>query len=144
MSRIKVTRLGLSDWTDLIRAQFALIRAQWLVWVMPTGKLVTPKGETDSAPPDAASDSYVRRLELSILRAVDYGIFRPKCLVQAVALRQLMQANNLKEAKVRVGVAQNNGNFTAHAWVEYRGAVLGDRDWHVRRFEELADLKVSL
>jgi hypothetical protein len=36
-----------------------------------------------------------------------------------------------------------NGAFTAHAWTEYAGEVLGDDLAHVGRFDNLTNLHVS-
>jgi hypothetical protein len=148
----KLTRLSLSEWRDLLRAEWALIRALWLVRTRPTGSLVGPGGEDaeDAAPSSeseaAAHDDIDPRalaLALAVERAAEYGPIRPKCLVRAVALDQLLHGSGFEGSVVRVGVRQGAGHFSAHAWVEYQGAVLGDRDWRVRKFSELSNVEVS-
>jgi hypothetical protein len=85
----------------------------------------------------------VRRTALAIARASEHGLFRPTCLVRAVALQQMLQRRGFPGSSLHVGVRQRNTTFLAHAWVEYRGAVLADEEWHVRRFQELARLGMS-
>jgi len=80
---------------------------------------------------------------LAVERAADYGVFRANCLVRAVALQRLLEARGFPGSAVRVGARVDRGHFTAHAWVEYAGHVLGDRDWHVQRFTPLAPIEVK-
>ena len=60
-----------------------------------------------------------------------------------VALQRLLESRGFRGSTVRVGARLERGHFTAHAWVEYQGHVLGDRDWHVQRFTPLAPIEVS-
>jgi len=88
-------------------------------------------------------DPAVLRTALAVERAAEYGVFRPNCLVRALALQRLLESRGFRGSTVRVGTRLQRGRFTAHAWVEYEGHVLGDRDWHVQRFSPLAPLEVS-
>jgi hypothetical protein len=137
----KLSRLSSVEWLDLIRAELALLYGQWLVWTVSRGKLVTP----DSPPVPAAGevDPMAARLSLAMERVTENGPFRPQCLVRAVALDRQLRARGLTGSSVRVGAVHRGGRFAAHAWVDYQGIILGDREWNVSRFEELPDLKVS-
>lgn len=140
----KLIRLQRRDWADLLAAQTALLRAQLLIWTRPPGALVTP---VHAPSPENATQAdvppRVARLALAISRAARYGLFRPSCLVRALALHRLLQARGFSDTSLRIGVRRQAQQFHAHAWVEYRGLVLADEDWQVKRFAELARMGMS-
>jgi hypothetical protein len=144
----KLIKLQRRDWADLLSAQVALLRAQFLVWTRRRGALVTPVRESDGAD-DARGRAPsevpvpVRKLALALSRASEHGVFRPTCLVRAVALQRMLERRGFRGSSLHVGVRQRNSTFLAHAWVEYRGAVLADEEWRVKRFHELARLGMS-
>ena len=70
-------------------------------------------------------------------------MFRPNCLIRALALQRLLESRGSRGSTVRVGARLEPGHFIAHAWVEYEGHVLGDRDGHVQRFAPLAPIEVK-
>ncbi len=148
MSRVtrllrKLARLGPREWVELIRAQLALLAAQVLVWTRPTGRLVSsaaPGGGSSPAGAATATMDRVQRLGLAVSRAGDYGVFRPLCLVRAVALNRLLERQGIPGSRIRTGVRMRNGRFGAHAWVEYDGRVVGDSTAHVASFAELAEV----
>lgn len=123
-----------------MRAQTALLRAQWRLRRQPLGSLAI----RDEAGPARTTGDPVRAnaLGLAVERAAEYGIIRPFCLVRAMALRELLQAEGIAGASIRIGVRRHGGEFQAHAWVLWGGTVLGDRPEHVARFTEVDDLIV--
>jgi hypothetical protein len=141
----KLVHLSRSEWADLARAELALLQALWLVKTRPTGQLVSEAqtSESDTKEINAQVSPRAFALGLAIERAAEYGPIRPKCLVRAVALDRLLHSSGLEGSEVKVGVVHGDGRFAAHAWVEYRGAVLGDREWRVRQFSELSRVEVS-
>ena len=141
----KLRALSPADWRDMLAAQAALLRAQLEVWTRPRGAL--PIRSADLAPrgmPARAqmNDPVVTRIGQALGRAARYGVFRPTCLVRALALQRMLRRRGYPDSSVRVGVRRRSGGgaLLAHAWVEYRGAVLADEEWRVRQFEELARL----
>jgi len=138
----KLAGLRPREWVELLQAQLALLGAQVLVWSRPTGRLVA----NASAPPVPAGaalpalDPRAPRLALAVSRAGDYGVFRPLCLVRAVALNRMLERRRIRGSRIRIGVRMRNGKFLAHAWVEYGGRVIGDSEEHVGAFAELADV----
>ncbi len=78
----------------------------------------------------------------AVRRAAKYGVFRPACLVQAIALQRLLIADGIRGAVIRVGVKQSEDGMLAHAWVELDGAVLGDSPENVCQYTPLNDLSV--
>ena len=140
----KLIRLPRSEWADLLGAQAALFRAQLLVWTRPRGRLLVPS-DGSSAAGTGCSDvaPAARRLALAVGRAAEPGLFRPSCLVRALALHRMLQSHGFPGASVRVGARRENGRFLAHAWVDYRGTTLADQEWYVKKFDELARMGVS-
>ena len=138
----KVRSLGWRDWKDMARAQIALLRAQREMRSVPTGELVR-EGPEPTNPSLADRSDDARRIALAINRAAGYGLFRPKCLVRSRALRQMLDRAGVSGAQVRVGVLLSEGRFLAHAWVEYRGQVVGDDPAFVDRFDPITELQVA-
>ena len=141
----RLARLGPREWVELLQAQLALLGAQARVWTRPTGRLV--HGAAASPAPavlaeEAPLDARVERLALAVSRAGDYGVFRPLCLVRAVALSRLLERRGIRGSRIRIGVRIRRGRFGAHAWVEYGGRVIGDSPEHVESFAELADVRL--
>lgn len=136
----KLFRLSLRDWAELFQAQSALLSAQATVRCRPVGELATPTAGTKAADPARLPEA--RRLALALVRAANYGVIRPQCLVRSVALSRLLVNHGIEGALVRVGVRRTAGEFLAHAWVEYAGETLGDADEHVGTFVPLTNLDV--
>jgi hypothetical protein len=139
----KLIRLRPREWVDLLRAQAALLVAQFVVWTRPHGSLVS-RHSVPSAPTRTPVRAAPRAeaLARAIHRAAHYGLTRPGCLVRSIALKRLLSSSGF-DAVVRVGVRQRNGSFDAHAWVELDGAVLGDHESHTESFTELSDLHIA-
>lgn len=149
MSRVtrllhKLATLSRREWVDLLRAQVGLLAAQVLVWTRPTGRLVSPSSEAVAAAAQSAVEPALmdraQQLGLAVSRAGDYGVFRPLCLVRAVAVHRMLEAHGIRGSRIRVGVRMRRGRFGAHAWVEYGGRVIGDNIEHVGSFAELAEV----
>ncbi len=129
------------EWADLLVAQYTLLTTQWRVWRVPLGALVAKDSATES-PDDSGERERARSLGLAVSRAAEYGVFRPFCLVRALALQHMLVANGIRGSIVRVGVRRQYGRFMAHAWVTWRGEVLGDLEAHTAKFMEVNDLRV--
>lgn len=144
----KLARLSSAELVELLAAQGALIRAQLQSWLRPVGSFVSPiaPAQPPSASPGAAADAETvaraARLALSVGRAAENGIFRPACLVRALALTRMLEARGIHGSQLRVGVRLEDGEFSAHAWVEYAGRILGDRPENVTRYTPLSDVKL--
>ena len=138
----KLRGLRPRDWTDLLRAQVALLQAQREMRSLPTGEMVR---DDQTSTPDRTSDRMddARRVALAVNRAATYGVFRPKCLVKSRALRKLLDERGIEGAQVRVGVQLTGGRFRAHAWVEYGGVVVGDDPADVARFVPMPGINVA-
>lgn len=136
----KAGSLGRREWRDLVVAQYALLRAQWRVKRVPIGRLVV---KAPARAGQATGDGVrANAVALAVSRAAEYGVFRPLCLVRAIALQDLLRSNGVSGSELRVGVRHEAGAFTAHAWVVWRNQVLGDRAEYVAKFVEVDDLRV--
>jgi hypothetical protein len=65
--------------------------------------------------------------------AARYGIFRPTCLVESLALWYLLQKQRIP-AQLRIGVRRLPEKFEAHAWVEYQGVALNQSEEEHRHY----------
>jgi hypothetical protein len=140
----RLRTLSAPEWTELVWAQWTLIRVQLLLWTRPRRRLVVPSGGARGAVGDGGEVTpEMRRLALAVERAAEYGLYRPSCVVRSLALHRMLGSRGIRGSAVRVGARLERGHFTAHAWVEYNGHVLGDRDWHVKKFAELAQMEVD-
>ncbi len=145
----KLASLDARAIADLVSAQVALLRARRLVKTQPIGSLTVRDAGTASdasssaAPSGPAGDpARARAIALAVSRAADYGLFRPFCLVQALALRTLLERDGIRGSEIRVGVRHSDGKFAAHAWVRWGDLVLGDDPKHVATFTEVDDIRV--
>ena len=91
---------------------------------------------------DPAALPRAEALALAVGRAAEFGVFRPLCLVRAVALNRVLERHGITGSRVRVGVRMRNGRFAAHAWVEYGDRVIGDNEAHVGSFVELSEVRL--
>jgi hypothetical protein len=137
----RLRALSAGERADVARAQLALCGAQLLVWFRPEGQLIEPMGEDSVRAADPVQRLTASRLARSVSRASKYGLFRPSCLVRALALVRLLERGGVGEARMRIGVRERAGRFEAHAWVELGGEVLGDTPTHTRAFAALADVR---
>jgi hypothetical protein len=65
--------------------------------------------------------------------AARHGPYRASCLPRSLTLLWLLRRRGI-DGELRIGVRKVDGQFQAHAWVEYRGAVLNDRADVSQRF----------
>jgi len=136
----KLGRLGRREWTDLIAAQVALLRAQLQLRLQPVGSLV--RREAAEPLTQAGELERARAIALAVGRAAEHGVFRPRCLARAIALRELLLKDGITGSTIKVGVRSDGGRFLAHAWVTWGEHVLGDDRWWIARFTEVNDLRV--
>lgn len=139
----RLLHLGWRDWIALGKAQVALLRAQRELRRRPTGEFVRDASVVHSPLASVDRTDDVRRLAVALTRAASFGVFRPLCLVRSLGLRLLLEDAGISGAVVRVGVKMVDGNFIAHAWVEYNGAVVGDDPDNVASYQPLSGIEVA-
>ncbi|MCC6930671.1 MAG: lasso peptide biosynthesis B2 protein [Gemmatimonadaceae bacterium] len=140
-SYLKLLSVSPTEGWNLVRAQLSLLHARFLLSTRETGRLVSPRDDAPVAG-DPARLPEARALALAIRRASAFGVIRPTCLVQSMALMKMLQRDGLDGGRIRIGVRDRQGKVEAHAWVEYGGEVIGDFGEHVATFTELTDVKL--
>jgi hypothetical protein len=71
---------------------------------------------------DVRQDVAISRLVWAIRTAAAF-IPRATCLTQALAAKYLLERSG-RSAQLYLGVAKENGQFLAHAWLECDGAIV--------------------
>lgn len=133
---------------DRLAAQVALLRARRLLATAPVGALAERRGADRAAAAAARAEpapGEVARAESiadAVLWAARRGLFRPFCLVQSLALQDLLHQRGMHDSEIRVGVRREGNALKAHAWVRWNGQVLGDDPEHVSAFTEVDDIGV--
>ena len=120
---------------DLARAQAALVAAQLRVWTRPAGRLI--RRGAAGLPVRGATPAQAERavqLARAVDRAAGAGLFRPACLVRALALHRLLGRAGVDGGRIRIGVRPEGPRLRAHAWVEVHGAALGEDGRRARGF----------
>ncbi|HKW09044.1 MAG TPA: lasso peptide biosynthesis B2 protein [Gemmatimonadaceae bacterium] len=135
---------GWGDIRAAARAQLDLLVARFLLWRRPIGKLVvcsevgvSPQRLTFNARAEA------ELVALAIDRAARLGVFRPSCLVRALALHRSLERRGIVGSIVRIGVRRSADALLAHAWVEHDGVVLGDTPAMVGNFTVLTQARLA-
>ncbi len=139
----KLARLTPRALLDLAAAQAALLAAEWRMRTKPIGSLTTRDGAASISTQASAHDRQ-RALDIAtaVRRAADFGLFRPFCLVRAMALRALLERADIHGSEIRIGVRRRDGVFAAHAWIRWNNEILGDLPAHVATFTEVDDIRV--
>jgi hypothetical protein len=135
----RLAQLGWRELRELWRAQCALIFAQLLVWSRPVGRLIVCEASSTAVAelPGPADDLLVEQIARALDRAARLGLFRPRCLVRALALHRSLEVRRVRGSIIRIGVRPSGELLLAHAWVEYRGRVLIDPAVAVSKFATL-------
>ncbi len=136
----KLLALDRRGWLDLFSAQVALLRAQRRLRREPTGSFVTR--ERDAPGPATGDAIRARALATAVVRTANHGVFRPFCLVRAIAIKDLLERHGIEGSSIRIGVRRLGSEFNAHAWVRWGDETLGDRPDHVATFTEVDDIRV--
>lgn len=85
----------------------------------------------------ASVDPIVQTICRMVKAAGHYGMAHPNCLEESLVLWYFLQREHVPVA-LRIGVRKSQGEFEAHAWVEYQGAALNQGEWthpHYAAFE---------
>jgi len=144
LGETSVVRAAPSRWRDLrgvAWAQIALLAAQVRLWRRPVGKLVVCRADAARVPLTADQRAEAEEAALALDRASRRGLFRPKCLVRALALQRLLERRGITGSVVRIGVRRSANALLAHAWVEHDGVILGDTRDMVANFTVLTDAR---
>ncbi len=75
----------------------------------------------------------LRNLGHLVNAAANNSPIRTACLTRSLALWWLLRCRGIA-CDLRIGVSNDSGEFSAHAWVEYEGAVINDSPGSIGRF----------
>jgi Transglutaminase-like superfamily len=135
----KLASLSRREWRDMLRAQWALVRAQVRLRTRPRGGLLDRwTAGTTRATAEPAHLERAREIGDAVRRVGLYGVTRPQCLARSLAICELLEREHLPGAIVRIGIRPQASALTAHAWVEFAGEIIGDSRAHVRGYQLLA------
>jgi hypothetical protein len=84
----------------------------------------------------SADESAVGRLVWATEAAARHHLYPMRCLPKALCLRWLLGRHGIA-AELRIGVARQAGELSAHAWVERRGRPVGEGPGVGERFVPL-------
>ena len=65
--------------------------------------------------------------------AANHGPYRANCLKKSLITWWLLAKKGI-QSELKIGVNKQEGNFNAHAWVEFHGAVVNDAADIEKRF----------
>ena len=135
----RLASLSPREWRELLRAQWALVRAQVRLRTRPRGGLLDRwSAGTTSVDAEPAHLGRAREIGDAVRRVALYGVTRPQCLARSLAICELLEREHMAGAIVRIGVRPQDSALTAHAWVEFAGEIIGDSRAHVRGYQLLA------
>lgn len=126
---------------DAARAQVALLRTQRRLRTQPIGSL-TIREPAGAGAGRTGDPLRARAIARAVARASRYGVFRPFCLVQTLALQELLVREGIYGSEIRIGVRRRDGAFAAHAWVRWGDEILGDDPRYIATFTEVDDIRV--
>ena len=134
-------KLSSWDWVLLVLAYRWLL---WAKWQMSWGRLDVREWlegnrriRTGNVPVAENADTPgIRRRVRLISLAARYPRRWSWCLQSSLALREWLARDGVF-ADLRIGVQKYEGQFQAHAWLEYKGKVLNDNDRPVEAYGEL-------
>ena len=72
-----------------------------------------------------ADEAAVGRLVWATAAAARHHLYPMRCLPQALCLRRLLGRHGIA-AELKIGVARQDGELAAHAWVEREGRPVGE------------------
>lgn len=124
--------LALSEWRVLLLSMLLLplialsLRVKGLKWTRDMLANRVPSGHKTTI----TKSEQLRRAQ-SVARmvsvAANHGLYRTNCLKISLLSWWLLQRQGITTSLV-IGVNKDNGDLNAHAWVEYQGTVLTDKD----------------
>jgi hypothetical protein len=129
MSRItKLLQLRPRDWRLLLNASYLFPLTTLMIrlrGVQGTKEWLDPEKSHQYGITSAEQKVEVRRIARIVNIAAYRGIYRPKCLNRSLVLHHLLRKRGLNSELI-MGTRLENGDFSAHAWVESGGVVLND------------------
>lgn len=124
----KLAKLSFSDWRALLLALVALplialsLRTKGYKW---TRQRLHPNTTATESPPAIDQLVLAQSISRMVFLAAIYGPYRANCLKKSLTTWWLLGRRGIPST-LKIGVNKQDGDFNAHAWVEYQGHVLLD------------------
>ena len=135
--------LSVGEWQVLLTSLLLLpsialaLRFKGFKWTRGFLQKRIPK--TAGSPPDGETSNLQNTLPAAqsvarmVSAAANHGLYRANCLKRSLATWWLLQRRGIR-AELNIGVNKDDGDFSAHAWVEYMGKTLVEADDVTERF----------
>jgi hypothetical protein len=130
-----VRRRTSADFWAFARAWAVLLAADLGLRAFPflyVDRRLAPRVSSAVLPDEAA----VGRLVWATAAAARHHLYPMRCLPKALCLRWLLGRHGIV-AELRIGVARQGGELSAHAWVERQGRPVGEAPEVGERFSPL-------
>jgi hypothetical protein len=126
---VKLVRLTREEWVHLFAALWWLPITSLSLRINGYQKTLNSfsQPEIGQGSGELEGLALAKRISRMVSIAVHYGPFRVKCLCRSLVVIRMMRAHGL-QADLVFGAALEGKQFGAHAWVEYGGEVVNDRD----------------
>jgi hypothetical protein len=141
MSKLrKFLRLDSRDRWLLVKCTALLITSRVGLWILPFRVLWQLLGQRKVENPSKSYEQGIEKISWAVTAVGSTIPALENCLVQALATQYLLRKNG-HPASLRIGVAQEDGEFRAHAWVEVDGIIVVGGSRALSRFVPLPPLK---
>ena len=136
---------SIHDWRLLFRAWLLLLLVDWRlrrgsfaslqVWARNI------QGDAEVVKPVNAP-TIIQRTRLIVEIASRRHLYPMSCLRQSLVMQRLLGSQGLA-TDLRIGAQHQDGELRAHAWLEFQGAPIGERQEIEERYRPLEALKKS-
>ena len=144
---VKALSLSRGDWWLLTRAWVLLLLVEVglrsrMMSFRRMQKILAPKSRTlDKSQPEDAWGT-IRRLQRWVDIAARYHLYPMTCLRRSLVLQRLLGQQGIA-ANLQIGVRKEEENLDAHAWLEYHGLPIGERESIAEQYAPLTALGVK-
>lgn len=132
------SQLSPQDWLFFIEAWFWLLIFDIRLRTQPFPKLQAYAAQL--ATHSSLSPEQTRKLLFSINNAVDHArynhLYPMTCLRRSLALQKMLSERGIS-TELKIGVQKDAKQIIAHAWVEYQGKPVGEREHISEQFSPL-------
>lgn len=132
------SRLSPTDWLLFIEAWFWL-----LIFDIGLRTLSFPKLQAYAARLVSCSTPSLKQIDdliLALCNSVDHArynhLYQMTCLRRSLVLQKMLSERGIS-TELKIGVQKEAKQLIAHAWVEYQGKPLGEREHIVETFSPL-------
>ena len=129
------SRLSPADWLLFIQAWVWLLLFDLELRIRPFPYLQTFAARLTPLPPPSPAQiaSLIRRLMAAVDRARYNHLYPMTCLRRALTLQKLLAKRGIP-VELKIGVRKQDGQLSAHAWLEYQGQPLGEAETITEKF----------